>query len=166
MPRKKGVDELGRSTGSSAASKRAKTARELGTESPDDGSWAKEFEKAGEPDLENPGSDLDYVRKLQLIALRQMVTTPYATVRQRECWRHIKEMSATVGMTSNRAQLEAKVKRLEAALKARQDAGNTIVRVEKGSKIKRPPTARGQQLPGPRDIPKDALPPDPEPENK
>jgi hypothetical protein len=157
------LDEEGRSTKSGAAGRRrAREKAEAAEEaaSPDDGAWAEEFKSAGAPDLENPGQDLDYVRKLQLIALKQMVTTPKPTPRQRECWRSLKEMSAVVGMTSNRAQLEAKVKKLEAALKQRADTGNNIARVESGAKVKRPPTARGAAPPGPRAIPPDALPPD------
>jgi hypothetical protein len=157
------LDEEGRSTKSGAAGRRKRREKEEAAEealSPDDGAWANEFKEAGSPDLTNPGEDLDYVRKLQLIALRQMVTTPKPTPRQRECWRSLKEMSAVVGMTSNRAQLEAKVKKLEAALKARAESGNAIARVEPGSKVKRPSTARGSAPPGPRAIPLDALSPD------
>src|SRR5262245_41929574 len=39
-----------------------------------DGKWAEEFKEAGMPDLENPETDLSYVRKLQLICLRQTAT--------------------------------------------------------------------------------------------
>lgn len=166
----KKFDDEGRSTTSGAANRRRAFAKEEGEEDEraggDDGEWAKEFDQAGRPDLENAGADLDYVRKLQLICLRQMVTTPRPTSRQRECWRSLKEMSAVVGMTSNRAQLESKVKKLEAALKARADAGNAIVRSEPGSKVKRPPTARGSAPPGPRAIPPDAVPADDDDKDK
>ena len=122
----------------------------------DDCSWANEFREAGQPDLENPGTDLDYVRKLQLISLRQMATTAKPSKLQQDCWRRIREMSAVVGMTSNRAQLEAKVRKLEKLLSERQAAGSAVVEVA-GSRIKRPPTARGAAPPGPRSIPPDAV---------
>lgn len=118
----------------------------------DDGKWAKDFENAGTPDLNNPGTDLDYVRKLQLIVLRQMATTPFPTVAQQNAWRRINENSRTVGMTSNRAQLEATVRRLKKALEEkRQDSG--IVKVVHGSKVAKPKTARGQVPFGPRAAP-------------
>lgn len=126
----------------------------------DDGKWAREFEEAGKPDLENPGTDLDYVRRLQLICLRQMATTAFPPIAQQDAWRRIREMSATVGMTSNRSQLEAKVKKLEAALKARMQAG--AVRIEPGDARLKSPNARGVPR-GPRAIPPDALSPEPEP---
>lgn len=121
----------------------------------DDGRWARDFEEAGKPDLENPGTDLDYVRRLQLICLRQMATTAFPPIAQQEAWRRIKEMSAVVGMTSNRAQLEAKVRKLEAALAERKTHGS-IVKTQTGASIKRPPTARGATPPGPRAVPEDA----------
>lgn len=121
----------------------------------DDGKWAADFRAAGKPDLENPGTDLDYVRKLQLIALHQMATTPFPSAAQRNCWQRIREMSAVVGMTSNRAQLEAQVRRLEKALAERRQSG-AIVKVQKGSVVKRPSTARGAAPPGPRAVPEDA----------
>lgn len=116
---------------------------------PDDGKWAEEFETAGQPSLDDPGTDLDYTRRLQLIALRQMATTPFPTVAQEKCWRRIREMSAVVGMTSNRAQLEASVRRLKKQLEARQQSGS-VVEVA-GSSVKRPPTARGGPR-GPRPV--------------
>lgn len=118
----------------------------------DDGKWAKDFEAAGKPDLQNPGMDLDYTRKLQLICLRQMATTPFPTRAQHEAWRRIKEMSATVGMTSNRAQLEAKVKRLSKQL-ATQTQSGTITEVS-GKGFKKNPEARGGMT-GPRSIESD-----------
>ncbi len=128
----------------------------------DDGKWADEFKEAGTPDLENPGTDLDYTRKLQLICLRQMATTPFPTLAQMECWRRINEMSKSVGMTSNRAQLEASVKKLGKALKAQTVQAGAITIVP-GHTVKKPSTARGMSPPGPRAIPPDALPEDPPP---
>lgn len=140
---------------SGAAKRRKKHEREEAAERAasveDDGKWAKDFEVAGKPDLENPGTDLDYVRKLQLIVLHQAATTPHPTKAQTATWSRIREMSAVVGMTSNRAQLEAKVRRLEKLLaEKKQDSG--IVKVVPGSKVKKPPTARGQST-GPRVVP-------------
>lgn len=126
----------------------------------DDGAWAKEFEDAGKPDLENPGTDLDYVRRLQLICLRQMATVAFPPIAQQEAWRRIKDMSATVGMTSNRAQLEAKVKKLEAALKARTQIG--AVHMEPSTNVEKPANARGMRR-GPRPIPPDAVADEPPP---
>ena len=125
----------------------------------DDGAWAKAFEACGLPDLENPGTDLAYVRKLQMTCLHQMATTPFPTLAQQEHWRRVNEHSKSVGMTSNRALLEAKVKQLEAALKARQAAAGAV-RIVPASSVKKPPTARGMAPPGPRAIPPDALPED------
>src|SRR4051794_32232292 len=76
---------------------------------PDGGDWAQAFRAAGDPDLENPETDLDYTRKLQLIVLQQMATTPFPPRAQQDCWRRIREMSATLGMTSSRAALESTV---------------------------------------------------------
>lgn len=109
----------------------------------DDGIWAGEFKEAGTPDLENAGTDLDYVRKLQLIALRQMATTPFPTLKQENLWRRIREMSAVVGMTSNRSQLESRTKKLEKQLANTQQGGG--VRIEAGARVKRSPNARGQK---------------------
>lgn len=165
------VDEQGRSTKSGAARRREKKAEErekkaereaLEGENP---AWAEEFRQAGKPDLENPDTDLDYVRRLQLVALRQMATTPFPTAAQTQCWQRIKDMSATVGMTSNRAALEAKVKRLEGQLKSRREAGGAA-KVVKGSEVQRPETARGGRT-GPRSV-APAEPPsqDPDPDEK
>lgn len=121
---------------------------------PDDGKWARDFQKAGKPDLENPDTDLSYVRKLQMIALRQMATTPFPSIAQQGTWRRIREMSAVVGMTSNRASLEARVKKLQKSLGERQQV-STIIEVP-GSSITKPDTARGGSK-GPRPIPEDPL---------
>lgn len=115
----------------------------------DDGKWAEAFVEAGLPDLENAGTDLDYVRKLQLICLRQMACTAFPTLGQQNLWRRIKDMSATVGMTSNRAQLESKVKKLTKALEKHQQP-STIQEV-KGSSIVWPSNARGGMT-GPRSV--------------
>lgn len=122
----------------------------------DNGKWAEDFQAAGSPDLENPETDLAYTRKLQLIVLKQMATTPFPTVAQKNTWARIREMSATVGMTSSRAALEATVKKLRKQLEERAQAA-TVTEVAGGS-ITKPPTARGGQR-GPR-----PLPPDPPPE--
>lgn len=150
-------------TGAEKKAKKRELLDEAAREEADDAdvSWAEDFKQAGEPDLENAGTDLDYVRKLQLICLKQVATTPNPTKAQTACWARIKEMAAVVGMTSNRAQLETKCKKLEKALSARTaNAHAGIARLEPGAKVKRPSTARGAAPPGPRAIPPDALPPD------
>jgi hypothetical protein len=114
----------------------------------DTGRWASEFKKAGEPDLENPGTDLSYVRKLQLIVMRQMATTPFPTIAQQEAWRRIREMSAVVGMTSKRAELESTVKRLEQELRAARPEG--AVKWVEGP-VAKSPNARGAPT-GPRPV--------------
>jgi hypothetical protein len=123
----------------------------------DRGEWARAFKRAGKPNLDDPGTDLDYTRKLQLIVLEQMATEPFPTPAQRETWKRIREMSAVVGMTSNRAQLESKVRKLQGALAARRDTAAGALRMEPGAKIKKPKTARGMSPPGPRAIPPDAV---------
>jgi hypothetical protein len=110
----------------------------------DDDGWAQEFREAGNPDLENPDTDLDYVRKLQLIVLRQMASTAHPPKAQQDAWRRIREMSAVVGMTSNRAKLEADVRALKKMLSSYQARGGAI-NVEEGSKVLRPHTARGRK---------------------
>jgi hypothetical protein len=110
----------------------------------DSGVWAEDFRKAGGPDLDNPGTDLDWTRKLQLICLHQMATTPFPTTRQQDCWQRIRAMSAVVGMTSNRAQLESKTKKLEKMLTEKSQGGG--VRFEDGAKVAKSPNARGKQM--------------------
>jgi hypothetical protein len=117
----------------------------------DDGEWAQEFEEAGDVDLENPDTDLAYVRKLQLICLRQMATTANPSRQQEAAWRRIREMSAVVGMTSNRAKLEADVKALKAALKKHEERGSAM-NIGAGASIPKSPGARGQRR-GPRPLP-------------
>jgi hypothetical protein len=121
-------------------------------DSRDSGRWAKVFGRAGEPDLENPETDLAYTRKLQLLVLHQMATTPKPTLRQQECWKRIREMSAVVGMTSSRAALEAKVRKLTKMLADRNVPG-TVTEVA-GSSVAKPPTARGGPR-GPQRLPDD-----------
>lgn len=118
--------------------------------------WAKEFTEAGRPDLENPDTDLAYVRKLQLICLRQMATTAQPPKEQQDAWRRIREMSAVVGMTSNRAKLEAEVRSLKKAMAHYQQQGGAM-KLEKGSDVPRPSTARGRRR-GPRLLPTDEPP--------
>lgn len=123
----------------------------------DDHIWAKDFKKAGEPDLDNPATDLDYVRKLQLICLRQMATSPAPSLEQQNLWRRIREMSAVVGMTSKRSELEAQVKRLKKIVAEYESRGSAVTEVS-GKTIQRPPTARGVKT-GPRPLPDDVIPP-------
>jgi hypothetical protein len=123
----------------------------------EDDSWAQEFEEAGEPDLANPDTDLDYVRKLQLIVMRQMATTARPSKPQQDAWRRIREMSAVVGMTANRAKLEAEVRSLKKMLSQYQQMGGAI-KLEKGSDVPRSPTARGRRR-GPRLLPPEQPPP-------
>ncbi len=118
---------------------------QIQSDAEDGGKWAEAFKAAGSPDLNNPDTDLDYVRKLQLIATEQMVTTPFPTYRQEQCWRRLKEMSAVVGMTSNRAALESKVRRLEAELRSTRAQGAVVIKP--GAEVKRSPRARGQKTP-------------------
>lgn len=128
----------------------------------DDGKWAAEFLEAGDPDLANPDTDLDYIRKLQLVVTRQMARTPFPTSAQIETWKRIKEMSAVIGLTSNKAKLEAKIRKLEGLFAQQRQAG--AVRWEPGASIKKPPTARGGAR-GPRPLPDGLLldPPSDEP---
>lgn len=126
-----------------------------------DDAWSKEFLEAGPIDLENPDTDLAYVRKLQLIVLRQMATTPHPSKAQQDAWRRIREMSAVVGMTSNRAKLEADLRSLKKQLAQYQEQSGAL-KVMKGSEVKRPPTARGRTR-GPRALPPEEEPPTPKP---
>lgn len=125
----------------------------------DDGDdlWAQEFSKAGKPDFDNPDTDLAYVRKLQLIVLRQMATTARPPKPQQDAWRRIREMSAVVGMTSNRAKLEADVRDLKKKLARFKDKA-TALQTEPSGNVPRPPTARGRKR-GPRPLPDDRRPP-------
>lgn len=147
-----------------------KRARALGTQAAIDAeerrvgdvqpAWAVEFERAGVPDLDDVGLGLSYVRKLQMIVIRQMAVTPFPGPAQRETWKRIQAMGATIGMTHNRAGVESEVKNLKAMIAERKQ-GTSFVTEESGSKIAKPSTARGQRRGGPRPIPADALPPDP-----
>lgn len=107
----------------------------------DKGEWAKDFEACGKPNLAEPGTDLDYTRKLQLTVLYQMATTAFPTIAQQAAWKRIKEISAVIGMTSNRAQLESKVKRMSEQLATQTQIG-TINEVS-GKGFKKNPEARG-----------------------
>lgn len=122
----------------------------------DDGKWAEDFKAAGNPDLENPETDLAYVRKLQMICLRQMTTTPHPSVAQQNAWRRIGEMSKGCGMTSSRAALEVTVKKLRKQIETRRQGG-TIIEGPVNT-IVRPPNARGGAR-GPRPLPPDGAPP-------
>lgn len=125
-------------------------------ESPNDGpgsAFAEEFQDAGELDLDDPGTDLSYVRKLQLIALRQMATTPDPPPQQQALWKRIREMSAVVGMTSNRAALESEVKRLRGLLEDQKTKLGTAKMVP-GASVPLPATARDSgRSRGPRPLP-------------
>lgn len=112
--------------------------------------WAEDFKVAGEPDLDNPEMDLSYVRKLQMISLRQAATTPRPSLLQQAAWRRIREMAAVVGMTSNRAALEGKVKKMQTLLDQKHQS--SAVREESGARIKRPTTARGAVDPALRPV--------------
>jgi len=117
--------------------------------------FAADFQEAGDPDLEDPGTDLSYVRKLQLIALRQMATTQDPSPQQQALWKRIREMSAVVGMTSNRAALESEVKRLRALLEDRKAKLGTAKMVT-GASVALPATARHSgRARGPRPLPDD-----------
>src|SRR5262249_52996451 len=111
---------------------------------PDEEKWAQEFGEAGPPDLENPDTDLAYVRKLQLIVLRQISRTPNPSKEQQAAWRGIREMSAVVGMTWNRSKLEAELRALKQALSKYQEQGGAI-KIVKGGAVARPSTARGRK---------------------
>lgn len=119
----------------------------------DPGDFAAAFRDAGDPDLDDPGTDLSYVRKLQLIALRQMATTQDPPPQQQALWKRIREMSAVVGMTSNRAALEAEVKRLRAVLEDQRAKLGTAKMVP-GASVPLPATARDSgRSRGPRPVP-------------
>ncbi len=131
--------------------KRLKSDAELDSET----GGGEAFDVLGEPDLDDPATALEYVRRAQLIAFSQICKS--RTLPQRERWRLIKELSAVVGMTSNRSALESRTAKLEKMLKAKQQAG--AVRDERGP-VAKPATARGQRRP-PKIVPADA--PDEEP---
>lgn len=119
------------------------------------------FAALGPPPLDNPDTLLAWARKILSIATWLVASDQLDPSRARV----IKDLAFGLGATHSRAQLEHAVEKIEKSIALRQGAGNTIVRLEKGSKIKRPPTARGQQLPGPRALSdSDALPPEPDPE--
>lgn len=119
----------------------------------DPNDFAADFRDAGDPDLDDPGTDLSYVRKLQLIALRQMATTQDPPPQQQALWKRLREMSAVVGMTSNRAALEAEVKRLRAVLEDRKAKLGTAKMVP-GASVPLPATARDSgRSRGPRSVP-------------
>lgn len=153
-----------KAAGTKKVGKRAAPQRDPASPTPtddnDDGDeWAEEFEEAGQIDLNNPDTDLDYVRKLQLIVLRQMAMTAHPSKAQQDTWRRIREMSAVVGMTSNRAKLEADLRALKKTLAHYQEQGGAL-KFAKGDELKRPPTARGRKR-GPRLLPPGELPPTP-----
>lgn len=130
---------------------------EIGDDRP---KWSLEFDKAGDPDLEEFGLGLGYVRKLQMIVIKQMAVTPFPGPAQRETWKRIQAMAATIGMTHSKAGVESEVKAIKAMLADRRQATTFVAEIE-GSKVAKPATARGQRRGGPRPIPQDALPPEP-----
>lgn len=91
----------------------------------------------GKPPVDDPATGLKYVRQVQLVALGEIAG---ARLGQLEKWRLIKDMSATIGMTHNRAALEERLKRLELSLKEQRRSG--AVRIAPASEIARPATAR------------------------
>ena len=97
------------------------------------------YEKLGEPPVDDPATGLEYVRKVQLIALSEIAR---AKLGQLEKWRLIKDMGATIGMTHNRAALETRLASLERKLRDKRQLGGAM-RVEVGTSVKRPSTARG-----------------------
>lgn len=104
--------------------------------------WAREFEEAGQPDLDDPGAALTYVRRLQLVALRQQVTTPRPSPEQIAVWKRIEAQTKALGMTQNRVELEERVGRVEGMLETTaQSAGP--VKQRSSSALHRPPTSRG-----------------------
>lgn len=106
------------------------------------------YARLGEPPVDDPATGLEYVRRVQLTALAEVARS---TLPQLEKWRLIKDMSATIGMTHNRAALEARLKKLEGKLREQRQAG--AVRLEPGASVQRPPTARrGRRQPAVEDV--------------
>lgn len=130
-------DEDGSPKRPSGAAKRKAAREKKDAELDGEVGGSEDFEVLGDPDLTDPSTALEYVRRAQLIAFGQICRSK--TIPTRERWRLIKEYGAVLGMTHNRAELEARTKKLEGLLKAKQAAG--AVRFERG--VKKPPTARG-----------------------
>lgn len=103
--------------------------------------------------LEDPDLALEYGRRALLISLDQICHSRNLPTLER--WRLIKDFTATLGMTHNRAAIESRTKKLEGALRERK-ANAGVVKVESGKTVKRPATARGSAPPGPRALPDDA----------
>jgi hypothetical protein len=102
--------------------------------------WEREFLQAGEPDLENPDTDLSFTRKLQSIVLRQMARYTRPSKTQQDVWRRIREMSAVVGYTVNGSKLEADVKALKRKLDAFEDKSTALSReAQSGASKTAPP---------------------------
>ncbi len=131
---------------SGAAARRKKQAQKKldALAGPDDGRWANDFKKLGPPDYANPETGLLWVRKAQLLVAYQMVTTPFPSPAQRDCWKRFDNMSKAIGMTHSRSALENTVAKVRKQLSDRQNAGGTIVE-ENGSDVPKPATARGQR---------------------
>lgn len=110
-----------------------------------------EFAAVGRPSLEDPGTDLAYTRKIQLTMLAQRTRVLRPSPELRELWRDLDKMCATIGMTHERAVLEAKVRQLEKQLTAAKERAGSVT-LESGAAIDVPATARGQRR-GPRSVP-------------
>jgi hypothetical protein len=119
---------------------------------------AVEFDDLGAPDLEAPDLGLGFVRRAQLIAFGQVLRS--RRVPPEEKWRLIDKMSATIGMTQNRGELEALAERLETTLAAARPAGAVNVRATQHAHA-RPATSRGGSgARGPRPLPGSPAEPD------
>jgi hypothetical protein len=121
------------------------------------------FVKIGAPPLDELGEILGWGRRVLATTAWLVATDELDSTRART----LKDAVFALGSTHNRTELEARMKRLEDALRDRH-ARNGVVKVVEGDAAKalwakRSPTARGMSPPGPRAIPKDALPPDDEP---
>jgi hypothetical protein len=128
--------------------------------------WALEFEAVGMPDLEQPEGGLDYVRKLQLVALRQRVTTHRPDPEQVATWRGIADAARAIGLTQNRTALEQLAAEVKRAL-SRTGEQTGAVRRRAAHGFTRPPTARGGgRTRGPRPVPRDGPGPDPGPDER
>lgn len=138
-----------RESGAAGRKRRRAAANAALDEEFDDGSA---YDVLGLPDVKDPSTALDYVRKAQLIAFGEVCRSK--TLPQRERWKLIREMGAVIGMTHNRADLESRTKNLEAKLNKEKPVG--AVRFEPGSKVAKPPTARGGAR-GPRSLTKDQV---------
>jgi|SRR5215831_15930199 len=115
--------------------------------------WSKEFADLGEPDLEDPSSALVYARRVNLLCIRMVATSPFLTLADQARLRMLKDFIATLGMTHSRSTIEGRVKSVEAKLAgARKRTG--AIKLEPANAIARPETARGRRgARGPRPLP-------------